>query len=703
MRDNVPSSFQEPVREVAGRLKVYSDRPDFTPVPNANGANIVETAAVAIGNTVRRFAFRSTDMSHFYVTEFTPTENTISLNPTYTSHPMPDGSSPSENYRSISAFGDTVWIAQNGRVYRMRWGESWELVGDYRYQNPGGTVIPMISIAAISEDEYVASIVVSGQYEVDRCEICYSFSPTIFGGAGPFIKAYWRGMLPRHTSKARVAAIKSGKLIYVYCDDYAKQKPVRVELAVFSELSYDIASGAAKPILPLDAMDEEGLFSIGTASNFRGNIFLTGIFKRQYGPDYSVYLAGPREFMFGRDFIIPGADLRPVTILDLGGDFVWLDDPITSYRTPIRGPFGMDANYIVLDALEFNAEFVLNGADRLSVSLPNAYAETYADEIVPGARAELEVISNGEEYKLGTFGIDMVDANETDETKTFSAECSSSAVKRLLDWQSDTFFDYRGQAEAHGEPGDLTKLVRVAGQWNTDDGLLMESLNEDGILYTTQPASSGGMIKARFSNVPERYGFVGVGLNYGEETLAQTAARLNKKIEEVTAKDRGKWGVFAIYDRNGSNPVLRIMSYNTIRRGPNPDGTGEKTPGDYENPWAQILLVGVTHNSSSVTLQMTYQDGYVDVTVGEGDTAVTYSSAITNMVEAQEANSDHYGRGALFFCNCTGYKMCYPFGSDSNIVPLYRYEDQILEYGVPLNNPAMPSSGKVKVDSEIIN
>jgi len=709
LKENVPNQFQDRFRKIAARLRIVNERPVFTEFPAQETTRtytqfcqylIPETPGVNPGY-VYQYGLAAGDQN-VYVASF-------GLHLGFTEIPrgfgtsglfVSDGTNPTEYYRALTVASDgTLYGAYKGKVYKRVWvdkvGYQCNLIIALTDQNT--TVEPEISIVAILPTHVVVAAVYANNDVQDLCKI------SIINDSGGIDT--WKGYLPKHKHRPNLAAVRtSDGTIHIYVDDWSGKKPVylrRFDSKIWS---------ATTEILPMDALDEDSSFSVGYSSILsNGRVFLTGVVKRKYGTPYSIYMLGPDKFTYGRDLIIMSDYGKPLMLAESEGH-IWAvgqDDIFHSPLTP--GIFSAASPTAQADVFRASIDLQTNAADRLSLEVPVSELATNADELVPGAMLDLDVLANDQSFTIGRFGVDRFRLITGSEGQNFQVDCSSYALKKLMDWESDTYFDYMGQGESHGDPGDLTKLVRLSGgTYNTPEGggLELKSLNEDGMLYTTVPSSQGGFIRAKFTNVQATDAMLGVGLNYGEETMAEAAVRLNKKVEQVTAADRGRWVLLAMYvpDSLGApagQARVALYDYNTLRRGNMESPTAV-------NPWRFIGSTFVTKAPSTVTLALQYQDGYARVYytgTNTSDLSLAVSAETKLQWEVHPTEHENYGRGMIYMRNNTGYHMSYPFMSDSDVIPLYDGVAKAEKYGYALEDrtdkfPA--SNGSVLVDSERI-
>lgn len=695
----VPDTFHANARQVSARVRISRERPLWeaygygSPIPAHDAFAQTRVSLSGFGG-VRQFIVvgNSVQRAEFVMSNQITTRTWVTLGP------LPDTPITPEHC-DISAYGNTLWCAVNGIVYRaalpdigsLNWVQITEFV------DPATGLHPITSIYAIEASAVVAACVYAGTETPDHCKIAVVTTtqpPDTFAG-----------FLPRTNHKVRIAGhgLATGGLnetegtpIRVYVDDWSGKKPVmltRYAPQVWSAMS---------EILPMDALDDESAFSVGYVNTFPGGYYLTGTLKRRYGPAYSIYMLGPNRFTFGRDMIIQtGVAEHMGLFLGTGGVYAVGKNTLLFAPNPsIFAPIVGDPS----EVYQFELTRSTNQPDHLSVDIP--ISETGSVET--GDRVDLEVTANGSAFtKMGQFGISRTMQMDQPNGSSYTLDCIGHALKKMIDWESDTYFDYMGQGEVHGDPGDLTKLVRVSGaNYVSEEGLRMEGLNQDGVLYTTPPASHGGFIQCKFTNVQSAHTMIGVGLNYGEETLAQAAERLGKKMEEIKAEERGKWGLFAIYNPNytlaSGSAALMLVDYNTIRV-----GTMEN-PGA-PNPYRVIKFITLTRPASPATIRlaMQFQDGFARVYYALSDTAdmiLGMAEEAAPQWDMHPGEHDHYGRGTIFLRNNTGFHMSYPFTSESDVIPLYDYSDRVGKFGVPLDekDTAFTATGTVQVNSEFI-
>lgn len=561
----------------------------------------------------------------------------------------------------------------------------------------------------------------------------------------------WEGAIPNVSHKPRLTAAMNISQSFpdgsdwnasVYVDDHTGLRPLRMHFG-----SDGVGHSATSEIVPLDAMDDESGLILHHASVMLDKVVLTGAIKRKYGGTHSVLMLGPDKFTFGRDLItIPNEDQDLKLLYHIPHDRVFLAGPNKFYEVPDassracilrEGTEGFQPSYM-LSPHGFDASFTINQPGRLRFEIPwtISYEENPENAGLPqtGDIVNLELRSNVSQpwVQLGRFGVDTVRRSEHDSGRSYMIECSSMSMKRLGDWESDAFFDYISQGEVHGDPADLTKLVRKSGTYDTEDGLVLETLNQDGVLYTTPSASHGTFMAAKFTNLPASEMIVGVGANYNEETLAETAERLGIKLEEVEADQRGRYGVFAAYIPdwdlgNGTRgPRIVVFDYNTIRQG-TVEGSDTLVPRaiDYTHPrpWEAIArydLEDFFHEypeyafelpftvSGTLQLAIRHQDSWVHVYACDnaGEPQWIEIGSCMGFNSQGDPNSDraNYGRGALFLCKNTGMLMSYPFDSETDVIPLYTREERMNKFPPMMEDrPSLLSStGTVLVDSEQI-
>jgi hypothetical protein len=706
MRQNIPTEFSNTVRRVKARALVSADHPQFsefpaqeTPYPYTQFCQYAKYNSGDGTSRVYQFSAAAGDNA-IYQTDFVLTSGGGLLNRPFALQGLsfPVGTPLNENLRALSACDGAVYCASNGKVYKQSGPNAWTLLVDLTDLTTA--IIPYISLQAISPTLVVAAAVYQSNKVYDHCELY-----VIENG----VADAWKGYLPKSATKPGLAAFQQADgTIYIYVDDWSGTKPVYLKR--FAAKIW----GATKRILPTDGLDEESLFKVGYVSTFpNGRVFVTGTLQRQYGSAYSVYMLGPENFTFGRDLII--ANSTQPFLLAWSENQVWAvgkDDVYVASAAASIFTDGFLATPTTLDLHNFSLDSASNQGDRLSAEFPGHYLAEHPTDLVPGARLDLQVSANESEYyTVGHFGIDRIRKMEGEQGDSYQLDCTSHALKKLLDWQSDTYFDYLGQSEVHGDPGDLTKLVRFSGgKYETPEGggLQLTSLNDDGMLYTTPSASHGGFIRCKFTNVQTANAMFGLGLGYGEETMAEAAARLGKKVEQVAGEERGRWALFAIYiaDPYGGTAgkgKLCLYDYNTIRRGNLEDPT-------VLNPWRLIQSVEVDRPAAGGTacLAMQAQDGYARVYYQNLDTPDLLLKISTTAIfdwEVNKSEHENYGRGAIYLRNNTGAHMSYPMTSDCDVIPLSSSLEKYQKYGVPIEDRTdkfPPSNGTVVIDSERI-
>jgi hypothetical protein len=699
MRDNVPVQFQGKVRKVAARLRVANERPQFTEFPAQETSNTYTQFCQYVQNgQCYQWAMAEGD-SNLYMTGFNLNDdiNPISRVFGIATGPFISGTPISENHRALAVKDSTVYGALNGIIYQQVYvskvGYQWNQV--VSLVDPVTSIQPEITLLAISPTMLVAAAVYASNNVADRCKLI-----VIENG----VVDTWKGYLPKHSHRPNLAAMQtSDGTIHIYVDDWSGKRPVYIR-----RFNAKIWS-ATRQILPMDAVDEDSLFSVGYASQLtNGRVFLTGTIKRQFGTGYTVYMLGPDKVTFGRDLIIKTDYLKPLMIAE-GDGKIWAvgkDDIFLSPLTP--GIFSTETPTTQADVFRFTLDMPTNGADRLSLELPAKEITENSTDLVAGAMLELDVLANDQTYTLGRYGVDRYRFITQQEGQNFQVDCSSYAMKKLVDWESDTYFDYMGQGEAHGDPGDLTKLIRFSGSHYTAPvagGLQIESLNEDGMCYTVNPSSHGGFIRAKFTNVQAKDVMLGVGLNYGEESLAEAAARLNKRVEEVAAGERGRWALIALYNPDpiggptGKGKVM-LLDYNTLRKGNLESPTAV-------NPWKQVNYAFVDRVTTALVIAMQYQDGYARVYFAGMDTPdlqLVISDETALDWDLHPTEHENYGRGLLFMRNNTGFHMSYPVMSDSDVIPLYDGIAKADKYYYPLEDRTdkFTIPGTCIIDSERI-
>lgn len=702
MKPTVPAQFEERFRKVTARLRVANERPVFTgfPAQEIPYSYTLSTQYSAWSEPVQQMQHRQ------YIVIPNEVGNAIYyadllLDPVVGTiyrgflalDAFPQGTPLTEKHYHLSSCLGGLFAALNGKIYQYAFGP-WNELADLT--DPVDGTVPEITLQAVAPDILVAAAVYAGENASDHCKLA-----VIENG----VVDLWKGFLPKHAARPALAAVQTDdSKLHIYVDDWSGKKPLQIRRYAAGIWS------AAQEILPMDALDDESAFSVGCATQLtNGRVILTGSLKRKNGPGYAVYMLGPEKFTFGRDLVVQSDYTKPLMVT-LDHERAWafgIDDFFCSPLVP--GVFSEAAPVKPADITRFTLDMPVNGPDRLSLDVPTGELERLPEDLVPGAMLDLEVSANDQPVTLGRFGVDVLRQVTQQDGQSLSVDCSSYAMKKLMDWTSDTYFDYLGQGESHGDPGDLTRLVRFSGgSYNTpaEGGLVLDSLNEDGMLYTTVPASHGGFIRCKFENVQAADAMLGVGLNYGEETLAEAAARLGKKIEEVKAGERGRWAVLAVYvpDAPGApaeKARILLLDYNTLRKG------NAESP-DIVMPYRQIDYIDVDRAGDSMSLAMQYQDGFARVYFANGSSNTlknVLSATIIPSWELHPTEHENYGRGILFMRNNTGMHMSYPVMSDSDVIPLYNAVQKAETYGQPMYDatekfPA--SNGTVQIDSERI-
>lgn len=752
MRFTDPSGFLDASRVPDVRMTLFKPRMKYAeyPVINPITAYDFTTHMNPDGSMYGFYLDGNGDIYRGVVTDldpqyfFDPTLHSIDWNWTYFASTGWNAAISPTDEISISAGEFHLYVLYNGMFY-------WYDIDDAsdvhsQVLNPNGC---FGSVAAVESDDSISMAVVALLRDEGTQYAELQLANPLTNGSCEVHR--WEGVIPNVTHKPRLAAAASRRHsfpdgsdanIYVYVDDATGLRP---RLMYFG---YEGAShSATSEIVPLDALDDESGLIIHHASVILDKIVLTGAIKRKYGGTHSILSIGPENFTFGRDLItIPGEDQDLKLLYYIPHDRIFLVGPNKFYELPdvssracvLREGTDGYAPSFMLEPHGFDANFATNQPGRLRFD--TRWYESYENDPeltgMPQAGDIIDVeLRSGEAQpwvQLARYGVDTVRRSDHESGCSLTIECTTLAMKRLSDWESDAYFDYLSQGEVHGDPADLTKLVRKSGTYDTADGLVLETLNQDGILYTTPSASHGTFMAAKFAELPASEMIVGVGANFSEETLAETAERLGVKLEDVEAGQRARFGVFAAYIPdwdlgNGTRgPRIVVFDYNTIRQG-TVEGSDTLVPRDinytYPRPWDAISRFESDDLyrdspayafelpftvSGTLQLAIRHQDSWVHVyaCIDSGEPQWVEIGSCMGFNSHGDANSDraNYGRGALFMCKNTGMLMSYPFDSDADVIPLYTRDERLNQFPAMMEDrPSLiPASGTVLVDSEQI-
>ena len=258
-------------------------------------------------------------------------------------------------------------------------------------------------------------------------------------------------------------------------------------------------------------------------------------------------------------------------------------------------------------------------------------------------------------------------------------------MRSLAMWESDNYYDYWSQAKVYGDTKDLTKMVRLNGTWEEDSGSLkLVNLNEDGMLYITERASSSGSIRARFKRPSgDKSADFGIIINYKQETVADAAKRLGK--DTATTEECKKTGIVIIQSETGKKFVMPVMTITEALTVYYYDSTAEE-----QLSYRTAVDLSISRDTW-YWFMADYVNGHLDFYYATDGLAW---SNILSMNITESYNADYIadadsGRFGLYMRNLTGYGNNYPFLSDTTVIPLD-------------DNSQFPTSDTVLVDSEQI-
>ncbi len=424
-----------------------------------------------------------------------------------------------------------------------------------------------------------------------------------------------------------------------------------------------------RPLIPMDVVDDTSSFTLGGASLIHGQVWLAGVLKRDQNFPMHIYTReiAPGHYSLDRELFIRSGqtqeklvDGRPYVSppgkLLLVDDILWyvaVGSVYYAYATQLCG-CDRPAYRLQTGALAgLNASFASNQPYTLSADLAHDLPSALTGA---GCEATLEVGYAGEYAQIGRFEISVGSdgAEQTGRTRRLLAH--SYACKRLSQWEPDASFDLWSQTKVGCRPSDLTRLVRVSGQYHGTDELRLDRLNLDGFLYAVDRPSRSHLVRARF-RFP-------AGPDYTPACGVAAAF--------FSSAELGCNGLVGVYEAG-------VVSLRLLR-------------GD-----AFIILA-----ESPLTLppeawfwlQIAFHDGDIRVQYRQ-ETSEQPTEWLTALVYTfQGADSpwvrdDYVGRGALYLRNTTPHAESYPFAAADPIIPLRE-------------NAVFPPADAVIVDDEII-
>lgn len=479
--------------------------------------------------------------------------------------------------------------------------------------------------------------------------------------------AYTTGTRAPACGAAFSTAFVAGSTAYLYftVDNGFRTLYVRGQNSDWSEI---------QPVIPLDIIDDTSQFRLTSVSNL-GVPAICGVLKRLNGTDMHVYLLGPEQFTMGREFFIraentPGTG-KFVTLPDGG---LWYIGPGIRWRSEQNGHFTTTPAYTPAVPASARVDMASNRPYTLQVELPSSFEHRF---LRPGSTITPSFKIGSQWADMGKFSIDAITRPRTEAGNQLVVLARSEAMKRLAQWRSDASYDYWSQTKLSTNPKDLTKVLRVSGDWEERDGKIsQEGLNTDGLLYMNAKACRGAEMRARFERVTGDFQTrFGAAVNFYRETKYEAAARLGIKPEEVQENQYGTNGIFAVYgptEYSGNAGVGLYIVEDSI--------------------WTKLASASLSIAGNTPTwLMVRFIEGNIKV-FSRPDSSAAWTVVLTHTF----LNYDHFpwkrdqiGRGALFMRPITPYSTCYAFASDQDIIPLE-------------NNSAFNTSDVVQVDSEHI-
>lgn len=489
---------------------------------------------------------------------------------------------------------------------------------------------------------------------------------------------------------------------YVLTSDSAHGRPL-----VFKSY-YKLVSGdqidewsSGRYVFPLDVLDDTSYLKFGGISWIDGKLWITGRLKRGSDIEMDVYMYGDGDnFSMGRDMYIANSDEIPAST---PGIFFLVDGVVYYVGHGIYAR--ADATYLVgIDS----SDHKLVTSDINTFSLQVKAGSPWMLNVAPKSDLEHDAVrGNGEITvdaglldgggvwqwaQLGVFGIDALSRDYFGAGNERMIMARGSGIKRLSQWTSDAFYDYWSQAKLVTDPAELSEVIRVSGQWETEEDmeeepLRLDRLNEIGIMYTSAKASRNGQCSAKFylPSVEEweeqiMEGRFGVGINYYRESRGQAAERLEKELGDVTDSEFGNNGIFAIYDVSEGALILYVVSDSVWYE------LDRNTFAWPENEWDWIMI--------------RFEEGWIRVEIGTiGSSPLPMLSWFPYLEQRFDTSidginiepwfRDQRGRGAIVVENVSAHSITPGFASTSTIIPVESIDP-------------FPSAGTVIVDSEII-
>jgi len=478
------------------------------------------------------------------------------------------------------------------------------------------------------------------------------------------------------------ASIVSGTFsINLACTDNVLIYQLGNQAPNFSVLNWYFQSYLFQPLVTLDSLDDIQSFKVTGGSKYD---YITGIVGRKNGTSMAVYMVGKDEFTSGFDYYVTEApvDFNDSQMFVLSTGQLWYmtaDKKLSANAPYMYSPANEVEQGNKVGAIQIN--YAPNAPDTISVQLaPERYGG-----IEPGMSLVAVLKCNASTYRQ-RFLIDSVSRSFNQNGQTLTVQGSSPRMKYLGMWESDAYYDYWSQTKTYGDTFDLSKMVRSNGIWKTygtapNQSLQMETLNEDGLLYMTERATPSGSIRARMIHLAGDYhAYVGLVVGYTRETLMEAKVRRTTEIsgiaqdgyvlpDLVLTEDDCRKSAWLILHSDQSQQI-EVYYYDSI-------ASSVLTP---MNGFAYAVAPGVWFH-----LMANYVNGIISI-YAASDTQV-----FTKIGDHITYKNIGEGRAGLYLKNSTVTGQCYPFQSNSTVVPL--------SAGVTL----VPTSEQIIVDSELIN
>lgn len=613
----------------------------------------------------------------------------------------PDSSWPSWTNSGITLYQGSGIALFGGRLFYQALADS-----DYYYRDFNGSTFGAATKFHTAGTDHCNFAPVSSA-------ICYIWTidsdgfdhvmRRIIGGA----TAVWPGALdggntlPIHFD----AVLNDGhEHIYMTERDGTRGMTMKYRQAWYSDL---------KPIIPLDTTDDTLEFIPGKASSATsGDIILTGYHKREdvdvgFYHFHSYHLGksvdGVTRYSMGREMFIhewPTATSKSITIGGAGHSFtlqkgkilnigskIWYVGPGYAYYSDETYLFGDDLSSrktVVTDFNSVSMEFNKQGPSGMSGQIATS---EYDALMKPGTELAIECAYDGNYAQLGVFDVDaVVDSNTALAGKSYDFMAQSKSIKRLKEWSPDAAYDYWSQAKTAVVSTDMSKLVRVTGDWDEAGygDLDLITMNEKGYIYCVNKASRGGLVVGDF-HIPvdlSYYGSLcGVIQAFYRETTGEAKIRLDQ--DTVSDYDVGVNGIAFTYHDYGT-PEFELYLIE-------------------DNVYTSMADTGATgwHNTQ-IALAMRINDGRVRCFYRLVSSATWISVFDMEIDENIYKRDDIEGRHGVIMLNASTNGTCYEFRSTDTVVPVKtNFSEFDVEDTIIIDSEQMVYEGKSHLESEV--